>query len=552
MSNAGVSQMSDTSTTTDDEEENDILVKRGELFKWTNYLSGWQCRYVIIERGTLAYYKSESEMDFGCRGLVQLDKIDIITHDYDPPRFDLLLSDGTSWYFRAETEEEKNCWIELLEDAKSDVLSGRVQRASSISIGSRSLHSSSSQRKTAASVERKIEELKTYREILVGQIDSLQDYFEEMGNRDAQENGVTEKIDGKNMVDFKGEAITFKATTLGVLSTLQHCLDLMSTETESWKRKLNKATKHKESLAKQLAIASQPDLEGPNRPITEEEFFDAVEEVLDKRDQLEKELNENSRLKSQVRIPTEHHIHSVALDFKIRDHLETTIAPAAKGETGSWELFCEDGEMKLFTREVEIEGGVCVDPLRAVHVVDNITAKEICTRFWDTEVRLEWELTIETCRVCEVLSDRDVVLYQTHKRVWPAAQRDVCYVSGLREIRLDKIAYKEPELERFGELKNCWLVINYSVDHQSAKLAPGMVRATVDVAMICRTYVRHGVKNPKRSDIKTSIVYTATINPGGWVPKKALRTVYRREYPRFLRTFTQYVAKKEQDLSLNL
>ena len=174
MSNAGVSQMSDTSTTTDDEEENDILVKRGELFKWTNYLSGWQCRYVIIERGTLAYYKSESEMDFGCRGLVPLDKIDIITHDFDPPRFDLLLSDGTSWYFRAETEEEKNCWIELLEDAKSDVLSGRVHRASSISIGSRSLHSSSSQRKTAASVERKIEELKTYREILVGQIDSLQ------------------------------------------------------------------------------------------------------------------------------------------------------------------------------------------------------------------------------------------------------------------------------------------------------------------------------------------------------------------------------------------
>ena len=73
--------------------------------------------------------------------------------------------------------------------------------------------------------------------------------------------------------------------------------------------------------------------------------------------------------------------------------------------------------------------------------------------------------------------------------------------------------------------------------------------------MICRTYVRHGVTNPTRKDIKTSIgkrnseyffirkilVYTATINPGGWVPKKALRTVYRREYPRFLRTFTQVI-----------
>ena len=31
-----------------------------------------------------------------------------------------------------------------------------------------------------------------------------------------------------------------------------------------------------------------------------------------------------------------------------------------------------------------------------------ISAKEILHRFWDTDVRLEWELTIETCKVCEV------------------------------------------------------------------------------------------------------------------------------------------------------
>ena len=47
-------------------------------------------------------------------------------------------------------------------------------------------------------------------------------------------------------------------------------------------------------------------------------------------------------------------------------------------------------------------------------------------------------------------------------------------------------------------------------------------------------------------------MYTSTINPGGWVPKKALRSVYRREYPRFLRTFTQYVSKKNQSLPLDL
>ena len=36
---------------------------------------------------------------------------------------------------------------------------------------------------------------------------------------------------------------------MGVLSTLQHCLDLMSSETECWKRKLDKEKNRKENLA---------------------------------------------------------------------------------------------------------------------------------------------------------------------------------------------------------------------------------------------------------------------------------------------------------------
>jgi len=292
------------------------------------------------------------------------------------------------------------------------------------------------------------------------------------------------------------------------------------------------------------------------RPITEEEFFDAVEEELDKRDKLEEENAESCRLKNEPTTPNEHHAHTIGLDFKIREHIEMTIAPASteKGKGGAWELFCEDGEMKLYTRELVTKDGMVIDPLRAVHCVTGNSAKEILSLFWDTDVRLEWELTIETCKVCEVLSNRDLVVYQTHKRVWPAAQRDVCYVSGIRQIKLDKIDHKEPEMEQFGTLFDCWLVINYSVEHGKGISPPGLVRAECDVAFICRTYLKHNVtaENATRSDIKTSIVYTSTINPGGWVPQKALRTVYRREYPRFLRTFTAYVAKKHQHAKLDL
>ena len=54
------------------------------------------------------------------------------------------------------------------------------------------------------------------------------------------------------------------------------------------------------------------------RPITEEEFFDAVEEELDKRDKLEEENAESSRLKNEPTTPNEHHLHTIGLDFKIR------------------------------------------------------------------------------------------------------------------------------------------------------------------------------------------------------------------------------------------
>ena len=45
-----------------------------------------------------------------------------------------------------------------------------------------------------------------------------------------------------------------------------------------------------------------------------------------------------------------------------------TIAPPSD-DKGSWELFCHDGEMKLYTREVVTSDGMVVDPLRAVHTV---------------------------------------------------------------------------------------------------------------------------------------------------------------------------------------
>lgn len=57
--------------------DDDAPELRGYLSKWTNYIHGWQPRYIVLKDGTLSYYKSESESDLGCRGAISLQKATI-------------------------------------------------------------------------------------------------------------------------------------------------------------------------------------------------------------------------------------------------------------------------------------------------------------------------------------------------------------------------------------------------------------------------------------------------------------------------------------------
>ncbi len=45
---------------------------QGRLFKWTNYLHGWQERYLILRHGFLNYYKNEFDISLGCRGALSV------------------------------------------------------------------------------------------------------------------------------------------------------------------------------------------------------------------------------------------------------------------------------------------------------------------------------------------------------------------------------------------------------------------------------------------------------------------------------------------------
>uniref|UniRef100_A0AAY4ELK8 Ceramide transfer protein n=1 Tax=Denticeps clupeoides TaxID=299321 RepID=A0AAY4ELK8_9TELE len=568
----------------------------GVLSKWTNYIHGWQDRWVVLKNNTLSYYKSQDEREYGCRGSLCLSKAVITPHEFDECRLDISVNDSV-WYLRAQDPEHRNQWIDSIELHRAESGYGSessLRRHGSMlsltSAASGYSATSTSSFKKGHSLREKLAEMETFRDILCRQVDTLQKYFDGCADavskdelqRDKSE--LTENSEvirnrigielttlspkGINGIDFKGEAITFKATTAGILATLSHCIDLMVKREDSWQKRLDKeiekrrrieeAYKNALSELKKKSHFGGPDYEeGPNSLINEDEFFDAVEAALDRQDKIEEQSQtEKNRIQRVSPVPTGDvfstmgtyrfaekicicfHCYVFQVEEMVQNHMTYSLQDV--GGDANWQLVVEEGEMKVYRREVE-ENGIVLDPLKATHSVKGVTGHEVCQYFWDTDVRNDWETTIENFNVVETLSDNAIIIYQTHKRVWPASQRDVLYLSAIRKIMANN--ENDPDT---------WLVCNFSVDHDNAPPSNRCVRAKINIAMICQTLVSppEGDKEISRDNILCKITYVANVNPGGWAPASVLRAVAKREYPKFLKRFTSYVQEKTAGKSI--
>uniref|UniRef100_A0A8C8A0A3 Ceramide transfer protein n=1 Tax=Oryzias sinensis TaxID=183150 RepID=A0A8C8A0A3_9TELE len=604
----------------------------GVLSKWTNYIHGWQDRWVVLKNNTLSYYKSQDETEYGCRGSLCLSKAVITPHEFDECRLDISVNDSV-WYLRAHDPYHRNQWIDSIE-LHRNLRAGRTERAgvlgsvlippapvdsgygsesslrrhgsmlSLISATSGYSATSTSSFKKGHSLREKLAEMETFRDILCRQVDTLQKYFDSCADAESRDelqrdrimeddeddfpstrtdgeflhnnNGSREKLfqtlslKGINGIDFKGEAITFKATTAGILATLTHCIDLMVKREDSWQKRLDKEMEkrrrmeesYKSALAelKKKSHFGGPDYEeGPNSLINEDEFFDAVEAALDRQDKMEEQCQtEKTRVQRSSPVPpgdvysssgshrfadkpqavivraVPHEVHrfSSEVEEMVQNHMTYSLQDV--GGDANWQLVVEEGEMKVYRREVE-ENGIVLDPLKATHSVKGVTGHEVCHFFWDTAYRNDWETTIENFSIVETLSDNAMIVYQTHKRVWPASQRDVLYLSAMRKMVTNN--ENDPDT---------WLVCNFSVDHDDAQVSSRCVRAKINIAMICQTLVSppEGDKEISRDNLLCKITYVANVNPGGWAPASVLRAVAKREYPKFLKRFTSYVQEK--------
>lgn len=103
--------------------------------------------------------------------------------------------------------------------------------------------------------------------------------------------------------------------------------------------------------------------------------------------------------------------------------------------------------------------------------------------------------------IVERISSDTIVFLQTHKRIWPASQRDALFWSHMRKIQ-DKDAGAHDE----------WLVCNHSIELEAFPSNAGKcVRIFLTVIMFCQTYIDPKVlasgRKPTRKDLTCKITY---------------------------------------------
>lgn len=95
----------------------------GTLWKWTNYISGWQQRWFVLKSGVLYYYVSESEVGQACKGSLKVASCDIMVHPNDPLRLDIVIPRERHLYLRAPSNSERQEWLVALGSMKQEDLS---------------------------------------------------------------------------------------------------------------------------------------------------------------------------------------------------------------------------------------------------------------------------------------------------------------------------------------------------------------------------------------------------------------------------------------------
>ncbi|XP_056265200.1 oxysterol-binding protein 1-like isoform X1 [Pseudoliparis swirei] len=211
---------------------------KGWLFKWTNYIKGYQRRWFVLSNGLLSYYRTQAEMGHTCRGTINLATANIAVED----SCNFVISNGgaQTYHLKASSEVERQRWITALELAKAKAVHMQAQSddsgddcpavpaTSGQGGGCRNLEIQS----TLRTLGSKVEDLNTCNDLIVKHGSALQRSLSEL-------EGIRVAGDmGEKMRQVTERATLFRITSNAMINACRDFLSLAQNHSKRWQKAL--------------------------------------------------------------------------------------------------------------------------------------------------------------------------------------------------------------------------------------------------------------------------------------------------------------------------
>uniref|UniRef100_A0A8C3KJU6 Oxysterol-binding protein n=1 Tax=Calidris pygmaea TaxID=425635 RepID=A0A8C3KJU6_9CHAR len=259
--------------------------REGWLFKWTNYIKGYQRRWFVLSNGLLSYYRSKAEMRHTCRGTINLATANITVED----SCNFIISNGgaQTYHLKASSEVERQRWVTALELAKAKAVK-MLEESDDSGDESVSQTDKTELQSTLRTLSSKVEDLSTCNDLIAKHGTALQRSLSELETLRLPAES-SEKIKQVNE-----RATLFRITSNAMINACRDFLLLAQTHSKKWQKSLQHERDQRirleetlEQLAKNLelaptALSPSPDPCCPAKgDMSDEdddnEFFDAPE-----------------------------------------------------------------------------------------------------------------------------------------------------------------------------------------------------------------------------------------------------------------------------------
>jgi len=239
---------------------------KGWLYKWTNYIKGYQKRWFVLQNGLLSYYRNQAEMAHTCRGTISLHGAIIHTENYS---CNFVVSNGggtQTFHLRASSEVERQKWVTALELAKAKAI--QMMESDEEDEGDAEFAVEISKQELVNAIRgmaAKLENLQTCNDLIVKHGHALQRSVSELeAVTGATTTGAGEKKHGSNsdislnlrMKNMNERATLFKITSNAMINACTEFMELTQTQGRKWQRLLSHEREQRlrlEEMVEQLA-----------------------------------------------------------------------------------------------------------------------------------------------------------------------------------------------------------------------------------------------------------------------------------------------------------